>query len=108
MRNRAWRRHIEEKKVRKRLKQFNQRSNWWYAGYSDVNNINRVNPGISDYVGGYLYKMYKTYTTCENDSKYKCKYSPNKGNRWRDHNKKGTREKQKVEFYKLLKEYGIK
>lgn len=106
MRNRAWRRHIEEKKVKSRLKRFNQRSNWWYAGYSDLNDINRVNPGIVDYVGGPYYKMYKTYTTCKLDSKYKTKYSPNNGNRWRNGNM--CREKQKVEFLKILKEHGLK
>ena len=109
IRDRAWRRHIEQKKVKSRLKIFNQKSNWWYAGYSDLNDINRVNPNITDYIGGDLYKMYKTYTTCRIDSKYKCKYSPNKRKvRWRDNNKKGTREKHKVELLNTMKEYGLK
>jgi len=105
-RDRAWRRHIEQQKVKSRLKRFNQQSNWWYSGYDDLNDINRVNPNITDYIGGYLYKMYKTYTTCRIDSKYKCKYSPNKGNRWR--NGHMCREKQKTEFLKILKEHGLK
>lgn len=106
-RDRAWRRHIEENKVKSRLKLYNQKYNYWYSGYSDLNGINRVNPGISDYIGGYLYKMYKTYTTSRNDTRFKYKYSPNKGERcWR--NGDMCREKQKVEFFKILKEYGLK
>lgn len=107
MRDRAWRRHIEEKKVKSRLKRFNQQTSWWYSGYSDLNNLNRENPTISDYIGGYLYNKFKTYTTSKVDSRYKAKYSPNKGVRyWR--NGDMCREKQKIEFLKILKEYGIK
>jgi hypothetical protein len=109
MRDRSWRRHIEQHKVKSRLKRFNQNSNWWYSGYRDVNNINRKNPKISDYIGGGIYNMYKTHTIKSCDTKYKCKYSPNKGRvRWRENNKKGTREKHRLEFFKILKEYGIR
>lgn len=107
MRDRAWRRHIEEKKVKSRLKRFNQQTSWWYSGYSDLNNLNRKNPTISDYIGGYLFNKFKTYTTSKIDSKYKSKYSPNKGVRyWR--NGHMCREKQKLEFLKILKEHGLK
>lgn len=105
MRTREWRRYKEECIVKKRLRAINCRY-WWY--FHDVNNVKKQ-PDWTDFVGMPIQHMYKSYVTKSNDSKYKAKYSPNKGKLWRDHNKKGTREKDRVSFNKMLElEYGIK
>ena len=53
--------------------------------------------------------MYKTYTSKRSDTKYKCKYSPNKNkNYYRDEGTCQTRESNKLIFLKILKENGLK
>jgi hypothetical protein len=107
-RDRAWRRNIEQQKVKYRLKMVINKRVWSYR-YFDINNLFKTDPKLSDYICGYEYKMFKTYKTSRNDTKYKCKYSPNKGRAYyRDTNNKETREKYKSDFYKLLKEYGLR
>lgn len=104
MRGRAWRRHIEEKKVIHRLESM-KHYHWW--GFTDVNGNVKERQRIGDYIGKYESFKFKTYTTSSSDSKYKSKYSPNKGKQyWR--NGSECREKEKVIFLKILKEYGIK
>jgi len=103
MRNRAWRRYIEEQKVVERLTQM-RRGGWWR--YRDVNNILRKHPMVKDFIGSSYNFKFKTYTTDKSDTKYKCKYSPNKNrNYYRDGD---NREKQRVIFLKILKENGIR
>lgn len=108
MRTRDWRRHIEEVMVIRRLKRMTQLHNsWWY--YVDVNNIKHRCSTLKDHIGSKDNHMYKTYKTTKWDSNHKVKYSPNKGKAyWRDNNKKGTRERNKIEFLKIMKEHGIK
>lgn len=101
MRNRAWRRYIEEQKVVKRLTQM-RRGGWW----RDVNNILRKDPMVKDFIGSSYNFMFKTYTTDKSDTKYKCKYSPNKNRNY--HRDGDNREKQRVNFLKILKENGIR
>lgn len=109
MRDRAWRRHMQEKIVKRRIKNINNSTDWWYSGYDDVNGINRQHPKLADYIGGSHYKMFKSYTTTRCDSKHKTKYSPNKGKcYWRGNEKKGMREYDKREFLKILKENGLR
>ena len=104
MRNRAWRRYKEDQKVIKRLTRMS-RGGWWRR-HRDANNILRQEPMVQDFIGTSLNFMYKTYTSKRSDTKYKCKYSPNKNsNYYRDGD---NREKQRVVFLKILKEYGIK
>ncbi len=112
MRDRAWRRYVEERVVIRRLKRLSTSNNSWW-GYVDVNGIRRKNPNVKDYIGSEEAFMFKTYTTDDADTRYKAKYSPNKGDYyWRNTKKSngstGKRESDKVNFYKLLKEYGIK
>ncbi len=103
MRNRAWRRYMEDQKVIQRITSL-RRGGWWR--FKDVNNITRQEPMVQDFIGSSYNFMYKTYTTDKSSSKYKCKYSPNKNNNYyRDGD---NREKQRVIFLKILKEYGIK
>ena len=112
VRDRAWRRHIEEKKVIQRLRRKCQVDNWW-RGFKDVNGVRKYKITISDYLGTQEYFRSKTISTHSWDTKYKCKYSPNKFCGYsRDAKVKkgstGLREKDKAYFFKILKEYGIK
>lgn len=103
MRNRAWRKYREDQKVIKRLAMM---SIGGWRRHRDANNILRQEPMVQDFIGTSLNFMYKTYTSKRSDTKYKCKYSPNKNsNYYRDGD---NREKQRVVFLKILKEYGIK
>lgn len=103
MRSRAWRRYKEDQKVIHRITSL-RRGGWWR--FKDVNNILRQEPMVQDFIGSSYNFMYKTYTSKRSDTKYKCKYSPNKNsNYYRDGD---NREKQRVVFLKILKEYGIK
>lgn len=103
MRTRAWRRYKEEEIVVKRLKRL--RGRWYY--YIDKNNRRVQNPIWSDFIGTSHHFMFKTYTTCKNDSKFKVKYSPNKTKGyWRGD---VNRSRDKVQFRKMLdREYGLK
>jgi hypothetical protein len=103
MRNRDWRRYKEDLKVIQRINRVS--IGGWYK-HVDVNNIIRKEPILTDFIGSSYNFMYKTYTTGKSDTKYKCKYSPNKNcNYYRDGD---NRERQKVNFLKILKEYGLK
>jgi len=103
MRNRAWRKYKEDQKVIKRLTKMS--SSGWYR-HRDVNNTLIQEPMIKDFIGSSYYFKFKTYTTDRSDTKYKCKYSPNKNsNYYRDGD---NREKQRVVFLKILKENGLK
>lgn len=107
MRNRAWRRYMQEKIVTKRLKLKVAKFGNWYFYTSRVANRRIIqSPMFKDYIGTDDAHMLKTYKTTNYDTKNKIKYSPNRSERYeRDLN---TREKQKIEFLKILKEYGIK
>jgi len=103
MRNRAWRRYIEDQKVIKRLTNLRRSGRW---RFKDINNNFKQEPMIKDFIGTSQNFMYKTYTTDKSDTKYKCKYSPNKNrNYYRDGD---NREKQRVVFLKILKQNGLK
>lgn len=103
MRDRAWRRYKEDIKVIKRLNEL-RRGGWWR--YKDVNGILQEDPMIQDFINTSYSYMYKTYTTDYSTTKYKCKYSPNKNNNY--YRDGVNREKERVIFLKILKEYGIK
>lgn len=112
IRDRAWRRHIEEKNSIKRLKKL-CRGRWSYYGLEDINGIKHKIPRIIDYLGTKDYFLSKTLSSSAWDSKYKVKYSPNKScDYYRDekpHRQScGLREKDKVMFLKILKENGLK
>lgn len=108
MRDRAWRRYTEERIVIKRLRELQHRGWSWYA-FKDVNGLSVPNPQPFDYIGKSHSFMYKTYTTCWNDTIHKVKYSPNKSRTyWRDKGGMNTREEHRKEFLSILREYGIK
>ena len=106
MRDRAWRRYKQDVKLLQRLHNIICTYGW---GHKDENGVYLVNPSIKSFIGSDLYCKFKTHTTDRQDSRYKTKYSPNKQNSYyRDNNKDGRRESDKVIFFKMLKEYGIK
>ncbi len=103
MRDRAWRRYKEDLKVINRIKNL-RRTGWWR--WKDINNIPHQYPILQDFIGSNYNFMYKSYTTERSDTKYKCKYSPNKNsNYYRDGD---NREKQRIIFLKILKLNGIR
>jgi hypothetical protein len=107
MRDRAWRRYMEEKIVIRRLSLRVAASKRWY--FHNLNGQKVENPMLKDYINTQLCNMFKTYKTDKYDSNYKIKYSPNKTKGYhRDRNKKSTREVEKIVFLNYLKENGIK
>ena len=109
-RDRAWRRYMEERIVIRRLTDKLHLGRWYWRGFDDANGVIHQHPVLSDYIGSSYYFTAKTHTTKKWDSRHKIKYSPNKnGAYYRDvgSNSK-TREKDRILFFKILKEYGIK
>ena len=107
MRDRAWRRYMEEKIVIRRLSLRVAASKRWY--FHNINGQRVENPMLKDHINTQLCNMFKTYKTDKYDSNYKIKYSPNKSKSYhRDRNKKSTREFDKITFINILKEDGIK
>lgn len=114
IRDRAWRRHIKEKHLVRRLRRVCQTNNW-YRGFEDVNGIRHKKTSPVDYIGSKDYTWAKTLSTTHYDSRYKVKYSPNNyHDYYRDKKPKskgqsvGLREKDKAIFLKILKENGLK
>lgn len=104
MRNRAWRRYKEDLKVIHRIHKMS-RGGWWRR-HRDVNNILIQEPTLKDFIGTSYNFMYKNYTTDKHSSRYKSKYSPNRKNSYyRDGD---NRERQKIFFLRILKEYELK
>lgn len=111
MRTRAWRRFKLELIVKRRLKKFNSERTW-YVFYTS-NGYSIRNPIWCDHIGTQNANFYKTGVTRRSDSKYNIKYSPNrKFSYYRDYKKRGdslgTREKDKAQFLKILKDNGLK
>ena len=104
MRDRAYRRYMEERKVINRL---NNIRGYWYR-FTDANGLYTVAPTLADFIGTENAFRYKTHTTTKWDSKYKDKYSPNKNRSWRNKGQLRTREENKLLLSNILKEYGIK
>ena len=104
MRDRAYRRYMEERKVIKRLDNIR---GYWYR-FTDANGLYTVAPTLADFIGTENSFRYKTHTTTKWDSKYKEKYSPNKTTGWRNKGQQRTREENRQILIDILREYGIK
>ena len=108
IRDRAWRRYMEERIVIRRMTRAVCTNKWW-RGFKDVNGINHQRPTIAIYIGTEIHFRAKTHTTTKWDTKHKVKYSPNKDQGYyRDEGNGQTRENQKRLFLKILKENGLK
>ena len=109
MRNRAWRRYVEEKVVKRRLTQLTNKSSSWWKLYN-INGTMSNSPTITDYLSTKDQFLAKTIKTDKYTTKHKVKYSPNSSKTYyRDEGRyKQTREYNKKYFLKILKENGIK
>ncbi len=108
IRDRAWRRYMEERIVIRRMTRSVYTNRWW-RGFEDVNDITHHRPTLSVYVGTEIHFRAKTHTTTKWDTKHKVKYSPNKDQGYyRDEGNGQTRENQKRIFLRILKENGLK
>lgn len=106
MRNRAWRRYIEEKTVIRRLKLKVANGRWYFH---DLNGSVIQSPMLKDYINTQICNMFKSFKTDKYDTSSKIKYSPNRSKSYyRDRNKKSTRESDKLTFLNILKENGIR
>ena len=109
MRNRAWRRYMEERIVIRRIRTttYIRYSYWIY--FQDVNGYGHNPVLLKDFIGTRDAHRFKTHVTTKHDTKYKIKYSPNKSKDcYRENRMLETREYRKTEFLEILKEYGIK
>ena len=92
MRDRSWRRYTQDKKVKKRLIRHISSSPRFIFFIS--NNIRKTNPMWFDYIGLKESFFFRSHTTS------------------RDNNRKldslGTRELDKIDFLKILKENGLR
>lgn len=105
---RAYRRYLEEKHLKKRLQRVIFHGLFWRR-YKDINGNKFARPLVSNLLGDPIYTKFKTLTTDKWNSKRKIKYSPNKSKEWyRDNKKNETREYQKKELEKILKDNGLK
>jgi hypothetical protein len=105
MRDRSWRRYVEERIVIKRIRRYTFFVFW--TGLKDVNGIRHQHPKFTDIIGTNNNFRFKTHTTTKLDTRYKSKYSSNKGDSyWRS--KSNTRENDRKIFLNILKENGLK
>lgn len=109
MRNRAWRRYIEERIVIRRIRNIIDIYKYW-RGFEDVNGYSHLPPLLKDYIGTKDANRLKTHNIVSSNPRYRRRYSPNKGG---SHDRdmglnNRTREGSKKEFNKILREYGIK
>lgn len=108
MRGRAWRRHIEEVFIIRRLKTNTLGVRYWHW-IEDVNKNYFKKSIIVDFLETSEYFKSKTITTDYWDSRNKVKYSPNRSKPYyRDGKRFSRRESDKLIFHKILKENGLK
>jgi len=106
--DRCQRRYLNEKHFKRRL-EIQKFSKYYWRSYKDVNGIKHANPKISDYLSDTFYMKFKKISTNKFDSKRKVKFSPNKSKSYyRDNKKIDTREFRRLEFFRLLRQYGLK
>lgn len=103
MRNQVYRKHVEDKKVRKRLN--NIVYSYWINYFRDINHIKVQCVKLEHLIGSENHHKFKTITSWDNHRLNK--YSQ-KRTFYTDENKKSYRNKDKQRFFKLLKEYGLK
>lgn len=108
IRDREYRRYVLEKKLYYRLDRLSSFSYSFYR-FRCINGYTISKPIVSDYIGTDSYKIFKTISTTKFDSRDKTKYSSHGRSSYdRGRRVKNTREHDKWQFFKLLKEYGLK
>jgi hypothetical protein len=110
MRTRDWRRYAQDKVFIRRLKKLSHGR--WYK-FTTVNGDLVTYPKWYDFIGTDQYFFYKNGSTDKWNTRHSSKYSPNKNTGY--HRRKkikdqscGLREKDKLQLYRMLKEYGIR
>lgn len=101
-RSRAWRRHIKDVHTIRRLRSRAAKQWYWFrtANFESLSNTM-----ITHYIKTEIEFKAKTLSTSPYDSKNKSKFSPNKSKEyWRYKGSKGTREFERLNFRKILKE----
>jgi hypothetical protein len=110
MRTRQWRRFKLEIIVKKRLKKFSTQ-NWYIFKTANLDKIQHHD--WVDTIGTKDFHFFKSHTTFRYHSCKSTSYSPNKNRsfyRFKKLNREsfGYRECDKREFFKILKEHGLK
>ena len=70
MRDRAWRRYIEERIVIRRIRTIIDIYNYW-RGFEDVNGYSHLPPLLKDFIGTQLFNRLKTHSVASGNSRYK-------------------------------------
>lgn len=104
-RDRAWRRHVQDKKVIKRIKNYS-RIRWWR--FTDACGIMIVDPKWMDYIGTSYANFYKNSSTTKWDTRYKMKWGKKGNIKYHWTSDYMTRTKDKKRSYKELQSYGFK
>lgn len=108
MRDRSYRRYVEEKILKKRLSNLKSNQFYW-SRYKDINGNKHANPTVADFLGDSSYMKYKSIATDKYNTRRKIKFSPKRSKDWyRDNKKIDTREYRDKELLKILKENGIR
>ncbi len=106
IRDRAWRRHMEDKKVIKRTKRNTDKWFWWR--HEDANKMIIRSPIWTDFIGTPSFYFFKNSTTDKYTSRDKLKWGK-KGKKHYDWtNNYWTRPKDKKRYKKELNEIGFK
>jgi hypothetical protein len=102
MRGIAWRRHVSDKIMKKKIKFFSKRFDVYR--FSDANGLCRENPDWIDWIGTKLtHKIMSVGAPWENESS---KYSSNRGELWYKWDAPGkSRIADKKYFRSIMKEY---
>jgi hypothetical protein len=107
MRDRSWRRHIEESVLKKRLINISNNIGGYWWSFENVNRSRCGTPLLIDYLNRKEHFDSKTITTNKNSSSCKVKFSPNKNKEtWRVRDFE-TREGNKKYLRNILKENGL-
>jgi len=106
VRNRAWRRHMEDKKVTNRLKRLCDGSVWWR--FEDACNIKISLPKWFDFIGTQRSYFFKNSSTSRWDTRHKVKWGKKGKMSYDWSSDPRTRPKDKKRYKKELNELGLK
>ena len=109
MRDRSWRRFIQDKKVKRRLKCKSSNHSWRFLS---PNGMVIYYPIWTDFIGTSYEHLFRTQSHSYSRYNHNRKYSSNSSLYYRDmkpnRDSLGTRESDRREFLKILKENGLK
>jgi len=109
MRDKRWRIWRGSLILKKRIKRHFCFRSSYFPFYNDAS-VKTWGTNWTDFISSSEVIKFRSITTDKWDTRWKTKFSPNKSNNyWRDirGKNKTTREKEKINFTKIKKEYGI-